>query len=95
VTCASRSDAVVILEGQCLALVNIDRQVHALRAKAPLLPRQVHVAPREGPPSAAACPSASTPPLDPGEDDFQAPRDERRARKAVELAKTASRRLLR
>jgi hypothetical protein len=35
VTCPSWDDAIVILPGECLALVNIERQVHVLRAKAP------------------------------------------------------------
>jgi hypothetical protein len=34
-TGATWSDAVVIYPGEALALVNIERQVHALRAKAP------------------------------------------------------------
>jgi hypothetical protein len=40
VTCPSWDDAIVILPGECLALVNVERQVHVLRAKAPLPPAQ-------------------------------------------------------
>jgi hypothetical protein len=45
VTCPSWDDVVVIHPAECLALVNIERQVHVLRAKAPL-PAQA------GPPAA-------------------------------------------
>jgi hypothetical protein len=34
-TCATWDDAVVILAGEALTIVNIDRQAHALRTKAP------------------------------------------------------------
>ena len=34
-TCPTWDDAVVIHPGESLSLVNIERQVHALRAKAP------------------------------------------------------------
>jgi hypothetical protein len=34
VTCPTWDDAVAIHPGECLALVNIERQVHVLRAKA-------------------------------------------------------------
>jgi hypothetical protein len=34
-TCATWDDAVVVLKGEALSLVNIERQVHALRTKAP------------------------------------------------------------
>ena len=34
-TCATWDDAVVVLKGEALAPVNIERQVHALRTKAP------------------------------------------------------------
>ena len=34
-TCATWDDAVVVLKGEALTLVNIERQVHALRTKAP------------------------------------------------------------
>jgi hypothetical protein len=34
-TCATWSDPVIILEGEALALVNIERQAHALRTPAP------------------------------------------------------------
>jgi hypothetical protein len=58
VTCPSWDDAIAVLPGECLALVNIERHVHVLRAKAPLPPQHA-------PPPA--------PPLDPGEDDFPGP----------------------
>jgi hypothetical protein len=35
----SWDDAIAVLPGECLALVNPDRQVHVLRAKAPLPPQ--------------------------------------------------------
>jgi hypothetical protein len=38
VTCPSWDSYVAILPGECLALVNIERQVHVLSAKAPLPP---------------------------------------------------------
>jgi hypothetical protein len=34
-TCATWDDAVVVLKNEALTLVNIERQVHALRTKAP------------------------------------------------------------
>ena len=34
-TCATWDDAVVVPKGEALTLVNIERQVHALRTKAP------------------------------------------------------------
>jgi hypothetical protein len=46
VTCPTWDDAVAIHPGECLALVNIERQVHVLRAKAPL-PAQ-HASPHAG-----------------------------------------------
>ena len=43
-TCATWDDAVVVLKGEALTLVNIERQVHALRTKAPPV--------QKGPPAA-------------------------------------------
>jgi hypothetical protein len=47
-TCASWDDAVVILPGEALTIVNIDRQAHALRTKTPSVVRGPPAAPDLG-----------------------------------------------
>jgi hypothetical protein len=79
---ATWSDAVVIFPGEVLALVNIERQAHAIRAKAP-----ASMVKKEPPAPPISVRIISRPPPDEGsappdlrEDDFEAPPDEGGAR---------------
>jgi hypothetical protein len=81
-TGATWSDAVVILQGEALALLNIERQAHAIRAKAP-----ASMVKKEPPAPPISVRIISRPPPDEGsappdlrEDDFEAPPDEGGAR---------------